>query len=162
MSIAVQPGHISRTEGGLSSARLQPGWRTSSPLMNSRTSLVAVIVAAAAVGGVSLAPAPRAYGAPNPEVEYLYNMTVRRQYSFPNNDALAYGHGICDKVGQGEGYGQVIGDVKRDVTPSDQFAANYVVGYAVNLLCPELIWQLRNSAGGYRPPDGAPQFSTYY
>ena len=145
MSIAVQPGHISRTEGGLS-----------------RKSLVAGIVAAAAVGGVLPAPAPRAYAAPNPEVEYLYNMTVRRQYSFPNNDALAYGHGVCDKVGQGEGYGQVIGDVKRDVTPNDQFAANYVVGYAVNLLCPELIWQLRNSAGGYLPPDGAPQFSTYY
>jgi len=162
MSIAVQPGHISRTEGGLSSARLQPGWRTSPRLMNSRKSQVAVIVTAAAVGGVSLALAPPAYAAPNPEVEYLYNMTVRRQYSFPNNDALAYGHGICDKVGQGEGYGQVIGDVKRDVTPSDQFAANYVVGYAVNLLCPELIWQLRNSAGGYQPPDGAPQFSTYY
>jgi hypothetical protein len=145
MSSAVQPGHISRTERGLS-----------------RKSLVAGIVAAAAVGGVPLAPAPRAYAAPNPEVEYLYDMTVRRQYGFPNNDALAYGHGICDKVGQGEGYGQVIGDVKRDVTPSDQFAANYVVGYAVNLLCPELIWQLRNSAGGYQPPDGAPQFSTYY
>ena len=146
MSIAVQPGYISRAEGG----------------GLSRKSLVAVIVAAAAVGGVSLAPAPSAYAAPNPEVEYLYNMTVRRQYSFPNNDALAYGHGICDKVGQGEGYGQVIGDVKRDVTPSDQFAANYVVGYAVNLLCPELIWQLRNSAGGYQPPDGAPPLSTYY
>lgn len=67
-----------------------------------------------------------------------------------------------DKVGRGEGYGQVIGDVKRGVTPNDQFAANYVVGCAVNLLCPELIWQLRNSAGGYQPPDGAPPFSTYY
>jgi hypothetical protein len=125
-----------------------------------RSKLVAVIVAAVAVGGLPLAP--RAYAAPNPEVEYVYDMTVRRQYGFPNNDSLAYGHGICDKVGQGEGYGQVIGDVKRDVTPNDQFAANYVVGYAVNLLCPDLIWQLRNSAGGYQPPDGAPQFSTYY
>jgi hypothetical protein len=125
-------------------------------------SFAAVIVAAAAIGGVPLAPAPRADAAPNPEVEYVYDMTVRRQYNFPNNDALAYGHGVCDKVGHGEGYGQVIDDVKRDVTPNDQFAANYVVGYAVNLLCPELIWQLRKSAGGYLPPDGAPQFSTYY
>jgi Protein of unknown function (DUF732) len=131
-----------------------------SPVTSARSKLVAVVVAAAAVGGVPLAP--RAYAAPNPEVEYVYDMTVRRQYNFPNNDSLAYGHGICDKVGQGEGYGQVIGDVKRDVTPSDQFAANYVVGYAVNLLCPELIWQLRNSSGGYQPPDGGPASTTYY
>jgi hypothetical protein len=123
---------------------------------------VALIVAAAATGGLVLA-APRAYAAPNPEVEYVYDMTVRRQYNFPNNDALAYGHGVCDKVGHGEEYGQVIDDVKRDVTPNDQFAANYVVGYAVNLLCPELIWQLRNSAGGYYlPPDQAPNSGTYY
>jgi len=128
--------------------------------MNSQNALVAGIVAAAVVGVAP--PAPRARAAPNPEVEYVYDMTVRRQYNFPNNDSLAYGHGICDRLGQGEGYGQLIGDVKRDVTPSDQFAANYVVGYAVNLLCPELIWQLRNSSGGYIPPDGAPQFSTYY
>jgi hypothetical protein len=139
------PGHVSRTDE-----------------MNSRNALVAAVVAAAAVGVVPSAPAPRAHAAPNPEVEYVYDMTVRRQYNFPNNDSLAYGHGICDKVGQGEGYGQVIGDVKRDVSPSDQFAANYVVGYAVNLLCPELIWQLRNSSGGYIPPDGAPQSGTYY
>src|SRR6202046_703632 len=130
--------------------------------MNSRKAVVAAIVAAAAAGVVPLAPASRAHAAPNPEVEYVYDMTVRRQYNFPNNDSLAYGHGICDRLGQGEGYGQLIGDVKRDVTPSDQFAANYVVGYAVNLLCPELIWQLRNSSGGYIPPDGAPQYSTYY
>jgi hypothetical protein len=135
---------------------------TSSDQLMNRKSLVAAIIAATAVGGVALAPAPRAYAAPNPEVEYVYDMTVRRQYNFPNNDALAYGHGVCDKVGQGEAYGQVIGDVKRDVTPNDQFAANYVVGYAVNLLCPGLIWQLRNSSGGYIPPDGAPASGTYY
>jgi hypothetical protein len=139
-----------------------PGHVSGTDEMNSRNALVAAVVAAAAVGVVPSAPAPRAHAAPNPEVEYVYDMTVRRQYNFPNNDSLAYGHGICDKVGQGEGYGQVIGDVKRDVTPSDQFAANYVVGYAVNLLCPELIWQLRNSSGGYIPPDGAPQSGTYY
>ena len=140
MSIVVQPGHMN----------------------GRRKSLCAVIVASAVVGGLPLAPAPRAHAAPNPEVEYVYDMTVRRQYNFPNNDALAYGHGVCDKVGQGEGYGQVIGDVKRDVTPNDQFAANYVVGYAVNLLCPDLIWQLRNSAGGYYlPPDQAPASTSY-
>jgi hypothetical protein len=113
--------------------------------------LVACVVAAAALV-MTLCDAPRTYGAPAPEVEYLYDVTVRRHYSFPNNDALSYGHGICDKVGRGDSYAQVMADTKRDVTPSDEFAANYLVSYAVNLLCPELIWQLRNSAAHYRPP----------
>ncbi|MCV7408507.1 DUF732 domain-containing protein [Mycobacterium florentinum] len=114
-------------------------------------SLATVIVAAAA-GLAPQTPAPRAHAAPAPEVEYMYDVAVRRHYNFPNNDALGYGRGICDEVRNGDGYGQVMGDVKREVTSSDEFAANYLVSYAVNLLCPDLIWQLRNSAAGYRPP----------
>jgi hypothetical protein len=132
------------------------------PATKSRALLVLLIVAAAAVGGLVLTPPPRAHAAPAPETEYVYDVVVRRHYGFPNNDALSYGHGICDKVGRGEGYGQVMGDVKSDVTPSDEFAANYLVSYAVNLLCPELIWQLRNSAAGYQPPGGAAAPDTYY
>jgi hypothetical protein len=45
-----------------------------------------------------------------------------------------------------------MGDVKNDVTPNDEFAANYLVSYAVNLLCPAQIWQLHKSAAHYRPP----------
>jgi hypothetical protein len=97
-------------------------------------------------------PAPRAYAAPAPEVEYVYDVMVRRHYNFPNNDAISYGHGICDKVTAGQTYAQVMGDVKRDVTPNDEYAANYLVSYAVNILCPEQIWQLRNSATHYQPP----------
>ncbi|WP_082964774.1 DUF732 domain-containing protein [Mycobacterium sp. E796] len=119
--------------------------------MKHRESLAAVMVAAAAVGGAATPP-PRAHAAPAPEVEYMYDVAVRRHYNFPNNDAVGYGYGICDKVRRGDGYGQVMGDVKSSVTPNDEFAANYLVSYAVNLLCPELIWQLRNSAAGYRPP----------
>lgn len=130
--------------------------------MKSRKPLVAVIVAATAVSCVSLTLAPPARAVPAPEVEYVYNVVVRRHYDFPNNDALAYGHGICDKVGRGEAYAQVMGDVKSDVTPNDEFAANYLVSYAVSLLCPALIWQLRNSAGGYQPPGGAGAPGTYY
>lgn len=85
-------------------------------------------------------------------MEYLSNVEVRRHYDFPDNDAVGYGHRICDKVAQGESYGQVMSDVKTDVTPSDEFAANYLVSYAVNLLCPGQIWQLRNSAAHYQPP----------
>jgi len=119
--------------------------------MKRRTSLVALIIAAAAVGGATQLPV-RAHAAPAPQVEYLYNVAARRHYNFPNNDALGYGYGICDKVSQGDSYTQVMGDVKSDVTPNDELAANYLVSYAVNLLCPAQIWQLRNSAARYRPP----------
>jgi hypothetical protein len=122
--------------------------------MKRRQSLAALALAAV-VCGAAQSPVPRAHAAPAPEVEYTYDVTVRRHYNFPNDtDALSYGHGICDKVRRGDSYGHVMGDVKSDVTPSDEFAANYLVSYAVNLLCPDLIWQLRNSAAGYRPPPG--------
>lgn len=111
-------------------------------------SLIAVIVVALA----ALTLAPRARAAPAPEVEYTYDVVVRRHYNFPNNDAIGYGHGICDKIAAGRSYAEVMGDVKGDVTPNDEFAANYLVSYAVNLLCPEQIWQLRNSAAHYQPP----------
>lgn len=78
--------------------------------------------------GLALTPAPRAAQAvPAPEVEYVYDVVVRRHYGFPNNDAVSYGRGICDKVSQGESYEEVMGYVKSDVTPSDEFAANYLV-----------------------------------
>ena len=99
-------------------------------------------------------PAPRSGAAPAPEVEYLYNVSARRHFSFPGNDALGYGHGICDKVAGGQTYAQVMNDAKRDIMPNDEAAVNYVVSYAVNLLCPEEIWQLRNSAAHYQPPAG--------
>ncbi|OSC38949.1 DUF732 domain-containing protein [Mycobacterium decipiens] len=112
----------------------------------------AALIVAAAVGVVPLVIAPRSDAAPAPEVEYLYNVAVRRHYNFPDNDALGYGHGICDKVTAGASYADVLGDVKTDVTPNDEFAANYLVSYAVRLLCPAQIWQLRNSAARYQPP----------
>jgi hypothetical protein len=124
-------------------------------------SLVAVIIVAAALGGAGQMSPPRAHAVPAPEVEYMYDVSVRRQYGFPNNDPLGYGHGICDKVGRGQGYRQVMGEVKNDVTPNDEFAVNYLVSYAVSVLCPDLIWQLRNSAGGYLPP-GPPGGDTYF
>lgn len=114
--------------------------------------LRSALTGATVLAGIGLAPAPCAYAAPAPEVEYLYDVAVRRHYNFPNNDALGYGHGICDKVTAGESYAQAMGEVKSDVIPNDEFAANYLVSYAVNLLCPAQIWQLRNSAAHYQPP----------
>ena len=117
-------------------------------------SVVALLFATVAVGLGPQTLTSRAHAAPAPEVEYLYNVAVRRHYDFPDNDALSYGHRVCDKVAQGESYAQLMSDVKSDVTPSDEFAANYLVSYAVNLLCPDQIWQLRNSAAHYLPPAG--------
>lgn len=109
---------------------------------------------AMAVCAAGLTMAPAAHAVPGPEVEYTYNVMVRRHYDFPNNDAIGYGYGICDKVTGGEAYPQVMSDVKNDVFPNDEFAANFVVSNAVGILCPAQIWQLRNSAAGYQPPPG--------
>lgn len=119
-----------------------------------RKRLTAVIVASTAVGGLAQTPAPMAHAAPAPEVEYTYDVVVRRHYDFPNNDAIGYGYAICNKVLSGESYPQVMGEVKGEVAPNDEFAANYLVSNAVGILCPAQIWQLRNSAARYQPPPG--------
>jgi len=86
-------------------------------------------------------------------VAYLLNVTVRPGYNFADADAaLSYGHGICDKVSRGRSFAQLMGDVKADFNTSDEYQASYLISQAVNELCPALIWQLRNSAAGYRPP----------
>lgn len=119
--------------------------------MSSSTSFATVCAIAVIMGGAAHTLAPRAEAVPAPEVEYLYDVTVRRHYDFPNADALGYGYGICEKVGRGDSYPQVMANVKDEVMPSDEFAANYLVSYAVNLLCPDQIWGLRNSAAHYKP-----------
>ncbi len=110
----------------------------------------AAVAAVLSVSGVGLAP--QASAVPGPEVEYTYNVMVRRHFDFPGNDAIGYGFGVCDKVTQGMPYVAVLSDVKRDVFPNDEQAANYVVSNAVGILCPAQIWRLRNSAAGYLPP----------
>jgi hypothetical protein len=117
--------------------------------------LKVLVAAGIAVGAVAQAPLPLAQAVPAPEVEYTYDVMVRRHYDFPNNDAIGYGYGICDKVGNGVGYPQVMGEIKSDVFPNDEFAANYLVSNAVGILCPAQIWQLRNSAANYTPPPGS-------
>jgi hypothetical protein len=83
-------------------------------------------------------------------VAHLVNVTVRPGYNFADaGDALAYGTGVCDKVAQGRGYAEVIGEVKPDSQAADEFRASCLISQAVNELCPALIWQLRNSAAHY-------------
>jgi hypothetical protein len=107
------------------------------------------IVVAALIGGAT----PLAHAVPAPDIEFIYDTTVRKQYSFANTaDAISYAHGICGKITGGASYAQVIGDVKNDVRPNDEYSANYLISNAVNIYCPAQLWQLRNSAGGYVPP----------
>ena len=80
-------------------------------------------------------------------VAYLVNVTVRPGYNFPNADAaLNDGYGIYDKVSGGRTYAQIMDDVRADFATSDDYQASYLIGQAVNELCPALIWQLRNSS----------------
>jgi hypothetical protein len=107
--------------------------------------LAAIVLTAS---GTSVLPTPDALAAPNPELEFLYDVSVRRQYAFPNNDPVGYGHSICDELRSGKSYKQIMSEVAHGVAPNDEFAVNYLVSNAVNLLCPELISQLRTSAAG--------------
>jgi len=104
-------------------------------------------------GLVVTAPHVRAGLAP-PEQVYLYDVTFRRpdMHWASADAALAYGYGICDKVRDGRPYAQIAGDFKADFQTSDEYLASYVISDAAQQLCPELIWQLRNSAANYTPP----------
>ncbi|MUL45560.1 DUF732 domain-containing protein [Mycobacterium sp. CBMA293] len=86
---------------------------------------------------------------------YLIGVNVRPGYNFPNADAaLGYGYGICDKVGAGQPFAQVMGDVRADFNTDDDYQASYLISQAVNELCPAQIWQLRKSAARYQSPPG--------
>lgn len=115
----------------------------------SESVLTGVFVACAAWGLVSTAGTPVAHA---DAVAYLVNVTVRPGYHFANADeALRYGNMLCDRVSGGSPYAQVVADVKADFATDDEFQASYLISQAVNELCPVNIWQLRNSAAGYRP-----------
>lgn len=89
------------------------------------------------------------------KVAYLIGVTMRPGYGFADaEEALNYGYGICGKVSQKVGYARLITEVQGDFSTSDDYHASYLISQAVNELCPELIWQLRNSAAHYRPPAG--------
>jgi hypothetical protein len=67
-------------------------------------------------------------------------------------DPVAYGRGLCARVGSGERYAGVMADVKSDFNNTDDYQASYLINQAVNELCPGLIWQLRHSAAHHQPP----------
>lgn len=113
-----------------------------------RNGLGAPLIAAAG-GLVAMLTGPVAAA---DQVAYLLNVTVRPGYNFANADeALAYGHGICDKIAQGRSYPDLIRDVTTHFATDDDFQGSYLISQAANELCPEQLWQLRNSAAHYRP-----------
>jgi len=106
--------------------------------------------------GLPMLAAPILPPADADTVGYLVNMTIRPGYNFPNGDAaVAYGDGICDKVQHGQRLGAVVGDVEKDLQTSDEYQASYLISQAVEELCPAEIWQLRQSAAGYRPGEAS-------
>lgn len=85
-------------------------------------------------------------------VAYLVNVAVRPGYSFPNADAaLSYGLGICQEIAAGRRYADILHAIRSELTSSDEYQAAYLITQAANELCPQLIWQLRNSAADYHP-----------
>ncbi len=92
----------------------------------------------------SIAPLPRGHA---DAVGYLINVTVRPGYNFPDaNGALAYGYGVCDRVQKGDSYPAIVSAVSADFPAPDEYQSLYLIGQAVDELCPELIWQVRRAA----------------
>jgi Protein of unknown function (DUF732) len=83
---------------------------------------------------------------------FLVNVTVRPGYNFANAaEALAYGQALCARIDAGQPYAELVASVKADFNTPDEYQASYLIAQAADELCPALIWQLRNSAAGYRP-----------
>lgn len=109
---------------------------------------VGATAACLAVVGVAAAQPARA-----DSLGYLVNVTVRPGYNFANADAaLSYGYGLCDQIGSGVSYAQLVNTIKSDFATNDEFQASYLLSQASQELCPAQIWQLRQSAAGYVPP----------
>lgn len=111
-----------------------------------------VMAAAFAVVGTATMTGMSVPAAHADSVAYLVNVTVRPGYNFASPQAaLDYGHGVCAKVRQDRSYSAVMADIERDFHTTDEYQASYLIIQAVNELCPELIWQLRNSAANHVP-----------
>jgi hypothetical protein len=116
--------------------------------MRATSATAAVTAQILVLGAVAGAPASRA-----DSIAYLVNVTVRPGYNFPDAaSALKYGYGLCDRVAQGLPFAQLVSNTMADFSSTDEYQANYLISQAVNELCPQLIWYLRNSAANYVGP----------
>jgi hypothetical protein len=115
-----------------------------------KRSIIAAIaaLACALAAGVVTAPPSQA-----DDVGYLINVTLRPGYNFPNAQAaLDYGNGLCDRIGQRQSYSDLATAIRSDFNTADEFQVSYLLSQATQELCPAQIWQLRQSAAGYRAP----------
>ena len=107
----------------------------------------ATVLAAAATFAVITAPIARA-----DTLAYLVNIAIRPGYNFTGADAaLSYGQGVCQEIAHGRRYADILDTIRSELSLSDDYQAAYLTSQAANELCPQLIWQLRNSAADYRP-----------
>jgi hypothetical protein len=113
------------------------------------TRSIGVLGLAAGIGAAAVLSAPVA-GAD--QVGYLINVTLKPGYNFANAQAaLDYGYGLCGRVEAGQSYGEMATAIKSDFHTSDEYMVSYLLSQATQELCPGQIWQLRQSAVGYRP-----------
>jgi len=109
--------------------------------------------ALALAAGIGLAGVVAAAPAGADQVGYLVNVTVRPGYNFANAQAaLDYGYGLCGRVEARQSYGEMAAVIKTDFRTSDEHMVSYLLSQATQELCPGQIWQLRQSAVGYRAP----------
>jgi hypothetical protein len=109
---------------------------------------VSTALACAVGAAVSTAPPSGA-----DTVGYLINVTLRPGYNFPNAQAaLDYGYGLCDRISQRQSYADLANSIRSDFNTSDEYLISYLLSQATQELCPAQIWQLRQSAIGYRAP----------
>lgn len=114
-------------------------------------SLVRVLSVGLMSGLVSAGGLAAAQTANADEVGFLVNVFQMRAFNFPNAEAtIAYGQTICMRVEGKVSYVDLINQVKAELNTSE-FLAGYLISQAAEELCPAQIWQLRQSAAGYKP-----------
>ncbi|MGD9618693.1 MAG: DUF732 domain-containing protein [Mycolicibacterium sp.] len=113
--------------------------------------LVRVLSAGLMSGLVSVGGLVGAQSAGADDLGFLVNVFQMNAFPFPNADTtLAYGRSICTRVETKMSYAELIGQVRAELQ-TNEFLAGYLISQAAEELCPEQIWQLRQSAAGYKP-----------
>jgi hypothetical protein len=107
-----------------------------------RSSLAAILVAVGmGTAAITVAPATHA-----DQIGYLVNVHARPGYTFADaQQALDYGYSVCDRVAANTHFADLVNQVDADLDTSDQYESTYLIGQAVDQLCPADLWQLRQS-----------------
>ena len=85
------------------------------------------------------------------EAGFAINVLMMRSFPFANPGvAVAYGWTVCDRVRGQVSYADLMNQVRTELQTTE-FLGGFLINQAVEELCPAQIWQLRESAAGYRP-----------